>query len=378
MTCDDSIRVAIVGGGLAAASLAFHLGPTFGDRVTLIEREAGPGMHSSGRSAEMIRQAVLPPPVARLARRSAEVLGRAKWARFRPTGSLLLGSEASLTELRDALGESDALPPGADITRAAAHLPPGDLRAALGERAALWTPTDGIVDASSILSHFLDDAARHGVTIRYGTPVEGVVVEDGQVKGVRVDGAFLAADIVVNATGAWVGAFAEGLGALPVGWSVLRRHLAHLGPAADIPRDLPFIWDIDAGWYLRPESRGLLACACDESPSPPCDPQVDRSVLDALGRKLSEAHLPLDRLPVRRCWAGLRTFAPDRTFVIGFDPCLDGFFWMGGLGGHGVTCSWAAGELGARLLAGESPREAESFDPARFLDHSAGEAGAIT
>ncbi len=326
----------------------------------------------------MIRQAVLPPPIARLARRSAAVLASADWARFRATGSLLLGSDASLKALHEALRGKDALSPGCRRSQAAEHLPPGPLRRALANRPALWTPTDGIVDASSILAHFLDDAARHGVEVRCGVPVDGVVIEEGAVRGVRVGGRLVPAEIVVNATGAWVASLAHGTGAVAIPWSILRRHLVHLGPAPDVPEDLPFLWDIDAGWYLRPESRGLLACACDESPSPPCDPDVDRSVLDILGRKLSRAVHPLAQLPVRRCWAGLRTFAPDRTFVIGFDPHIEGFFWMGGLGGHGVTCSWAAGELGARLLQGESPEEAGSFSPARFRAASAGEADSVT
>ena len=36
---------------------------------------------------------------------------------------------------------------------------------------------------------------------------------------------------------------------------------------------------------------------------------------------------------VDRTWAGLRTFAPDRTPVVGFDPRAEGFFWLAGQGG---------------------------------------------
>jgi len=66
-------------------------------------------------------------------------------------------------------------------------------------------------------------------------------------------------------------------------------------------------------------------------------------------------HIPaLGNLTVRRSWAGLRTFSMDQGFVIGPDPRLEGFFWVAGLGGHGMTTSAAVGELATDLLLGRS------------------------
>ena len=52
-------------------------------------------------------------------------------------------------------------------------------------------------------------------------------------------------------------------------------------------------------------------------------------------------------------WAGLRTFAPDRTPVAGFDPRLPGFFWLGGQGGYGFQVSLDLARLGSALMRGE-------------------------
>ena len=53
---------------------------------------------------------------------------------------------------------------------------------------------------------------------------------------------------------------------------------------------------------------------------------------------------------VRRTWAGLRTFSSDRQPVVGFDPELDGFFWLSGQGGYGIMTSPAMGRLAASLI----------------------------
>jgi D-arginine dehydrogenase len=59
-------------------------------------------------------------------------------------------------------------------------------------------------------------------------------------------------------------------------------------------------------------------------------------------------------LPVRRVehsWAGLRTFAPDGTLIIGWDPRIEGFFWLAAQGGYGIQTAPAAAKLAAALVA---------------------------
>jgi glycine/D-amino acid oxidase-like deaminating enzyme len=67
-----------------------------------------------------------------------------------------------------------------------------------------------------------------------------------------------------------------------------------------------------------------------------------------------------------RSWVGQRTFAPDRRFVVGFDPRDDRVFHVAALGGHGVTVSPAIGALAANLLLHPKHRPTNPFDPARL------------
>jgi len=77
-------------------------------------------------------------------------------------------------------------------------------------------------------------------------------------------------------------------------------------------------------------------------------------------------------LAVERKWAGLRSFAPDRLPVYGYDARVEGLFWFAGQGGFGIQTAPAAARFAAQLLTG-APRDAMTerldaalYDPRRF------------
>jgi glycine/D-amino acid oxidase-like deaminating enzyme len=119
--------------------------------------------------------------------------------------------------------------------------------------------------------------------------------------------------------------------------------------------------------YFRPEGEGLLLCACDQQELVPGDPPVDETVKELLAEKI-EKHIPaLSRVSINKAWAGFRTLSADGRFVIGWDPKAVGFFWVAGLGGHGVTTSSSVGELAADLILGGPQQTSAPFSPGRFV-----------
>ena len=100
---------------------------------------------------------------------------------------------------------------------------------------------------------------------------------------------------------------------------------------------------------------------------PPGDTPPVESALELLAEKARNYFPQFADLPIMKSWAGLRTFAPDGRFVIGWDPGVGGLFWVAGLGGHGVTTSGAVGALAAKLLVGGDARRMEALSPARFV-----------
>ena len=70
---------------------------------------------------------------------------------------------------------------------------------------------------------------------------------------------------------------------------------------------------------------------------------------------------------VERKWAGLRSFAPDRLPVYGFDPDEPGFFWFAGQGGFGIQTAPAAALLAKALILEEEMEAAlADIDPATY------------
>jgi D-arginine dehydrogenase len=78
----------------------------------------------------------------------------------------------------------------------------------------------------------------------------------------------------------------------------------------------------------------------------PCDAQPDElGIAMAIDRIEHVTTLQINRVTHR--WAGLRTFAADKTPVVGWDHRATGFFWLAGQGGYGIQTAPALSELAA-------------------------------
>ncbi len=344
--------MAVIGAGFAGVSTAAALARSGVDRGVILEREPLPGAHASGRNAAIARQIESCPELTRLAVEGVSLL-RQKEVDGRPifthTGALYL--------LHD---ESSWIPGPVDSLRDE-HVPVELLSAGYARRrlpflagfnfdVAVFCPTDGVVDIHALLMGLLAEAKSGGFELLTGCGVESVILEGEAVRGVQTSRGEIRAEIVVDASGAWAGRLGRDSRPLPL--KALRRHLFVSGPTERVPPVAPVIWDLDAGYYFRPDGPGLLLCPCDETEHPPCEPAVDPQAQDLLVDKLLRHAPDLADLELRRCWACLRTFAPDRLPVIGWDAEISGLFHVSGLGGFGVSTCLATGDLAAKQIRG--------------------------
>ena len=334
---DHAFDVVVLGGGLAGlsvgAALAGHL------RVCLVETDDFLCRHASGRAAAMFIPTYGSALVTGLARASLAHLAQGLLS---PRPALHLAADAGrLTDLRDR-GRGRVVD-HAEIARLAPGLDPGSHDWAFLEMDA------GVIDLWALIDGFRRDLSRHGVILTGQVPQ--VIERRRERWRVRSPDRTISAGVLVNADGPWADGVARAAGAAPLGLSVLRRSLIEAAPPVGMDvRNWPIVKAADGRGYLRPAGRNVWASGCEEEASPPCDARPDDLAVATAWDRLTLLTGRTGWTPHAR-WAGLRTFAPDRSPVVGWDVGAEGFFWVAGLGGAGVQCAPAIGRCAAALIA---------------------------
>ncbi len=360
-------RVAIVGAGMAGASLAAELAAT--DDVTLLEAEAHPGFHATGRSAAFWSETYGGPLVQPLTTASGPFLHApppdfAPQGFLRTRGELLLARDPAVLEAMAA----DFAATGVPIAWRDPHGVVAGLR---GDWHALWSPGCADIDVGALHAAYLARARRGGATLLCDARLIGAQRTEGRWSLTTAAGDTIVAEVVVNAAGAWADAVAALVGAAPQGIRPYRRTMLQVRVDPPAPADLPLILDAAGGFYFKPEAGGRLWLSPhDETPDRAHD--VAPEEIDvALAIDRFESAIDWRVEAVERRWAGLRSFAPDRLPVYGFDAQAPGVFWCAGQGGFGIQTAPAAAQLCAALLGvGDVPQgvDATVYSPHRLSE----------
>lgn len=350
--------VAIVGAGIAGASLAAAVAPHAS--VLLIEGESAPGYHATGRSAAFWSESYGGPGVQPLTSASGPVLQAGGF--LAPLGSLHIG-RASDSALIDAfLAEFDGTQVALERVDPAAIVPGLRDEWTLGVMEA----SSAYIDVAALHADSIARARRAGAEMIVNAPLRAAARQGGQWRIATVAGDF-AATVLVDAAGAWADPVARLAGAAPAGIQPYRRTMTQLRTDPAVPQGLPLVSDISGNFYFKPETGGRLWLSPhDETPVDPCDVQPEEiDIAIAIDRFQHVVDWKVDA--VERRWAGLRSFAPDRLPIYGFDPQVPGFFWCAGQGGFGIQTAPAGAALAAGLLLGREPDPiAAAIDPAPY------------
>jgi D-arginine dehydrogenase len=332
----EQVDFLVIGAGIAGLSAAARLAAH--GRTVVCEGEDAPGVHASGRSAAFAHFDMDAPLVRALTAASLPLLEEPA-ARPHPALFIALaGQEAALDRVET--GYRQWAPEVERLDAAAAQALVPVLKAgAEGIIGAVLDRSGRKLDAHALLEQHRRALSAAGGSIAVRSPVTALR-HDGTRWIVDTPGASYATRVLVNAAGAWVDAVARIADVPPIGITPLRRTVITF----DVPEGMdvsawPFTKTVGPGFYIEPEGRGrLLACAMDEHPSDPCDAQPEDEDMALAAWRVEEA----TALQIRRLagkWAGLRSFAPDRLPVAGFDPAAPGFFWLAGQGGFGLQTS---------------------------------------
>jgi len=358
--------IVVIGAGMAGASMAAHLSRHAS--VRLLEMEAQPGYHATGRSAALFTESYGNSTIRALTRASRTFFvsppaSFCATALLKPRGVLFIartGQEAALDTFQASVTTADGIE--ARSTSAALGLWP--LLRAEGLVAA-FTTTAADIEVHELHRGYLRAFAAHKGILTTRAEVTGIHREAGAWI-IRTSQETLRASIVVNAAGAWAGEIGRLAGAADIGLQPLKRTACLIeqpcGQGAD---GWPMLLDIEEQFYVKPDAGMLLLSPADETLTLPCDAQADDlDIAIAVDRLERATTLQVKR--VTHTWAGLRSFVADRSPVIGYDPALPAFFWHAALGGYGIQTAPALSRVGAALTLGRAVDEdvlAHGVDP---------------
>jgi D-amino-acid dehydrogenase len=360
-----STRIVVVGGGIVAASAAYHLVREGASVITVEADLPGPATHAGAgiicpwgdQGDETCYQLAAdgahyyPELLAMLAEDGEADTSYAR------VGALCVANEIASLEAIETLLRSrrPARPEIGDV----GLIGPGEPKRAFPPLAAglrgLWISGGARVDGRSIRDSLLRAAERHGAQRMRGTAVL-------DLPGVTVDGEHVSADAVVVAAGAWTAQVCAPLGIrLPIGPQ--RGQIIHVSlPDADtdswpviLPPDDPYLLGFpggrvvfgatreNAGFDYRATVGGvgmMLAAAAEIAPG------------------LADATLLETRI-------GFRPATADGRPLLG--TVANGVIVAAGNGPEGLTAGPWTGRAAAALALGHQPAmDIEPFDPARL------------
>ncbi|OZE93628.1 FAD-binding oxidoreductase [Rhodococcus sp. 15-2388-1-1a] len=348
----NSTDVIVIGGGIGGVSLGYELASD--RRVTLLEREKTLAFHTTGRSAALFLETYGNSTIRALTTASREFLMNPP-EHFRsellaPRPLLQIAAVGRGDALEAMYADVSRLTPDAQLvspTDARAFFPP--LRPELID-CALYEPHSMEVDVHALHQGFVRGLRDRGGRVHTGAGVTQLRRIDGLWHVHTTDGSVHTAPLVVDAAGAWADVVGALAGADPIGLVPMRRSVFMVAAPENLDTaNLATLSDMDEKFYIKPEGAQLLCSPADETPTEPSDARPDELEIARAFDDIAEATTLTGR-HLRSSWAGLRSFVPDRTPVVGFDTKLEGFFWCAGQGGYGIQTCAALARVGASLV----------------------------
>lgn len=362
--------VIVVGCGIVGASCAWHLAEA-GLRVMVLEREPGPAMGSTGKSAAGVRVQFTSEANVLLSLHSLPV-----WREFRdrhgvdvgyrPIGYLLLVPDRDWDRHLESVALQRSLGAPVEVLapqEAVRYVP----LSTAGLGGATFGPWDGVIDPHLATAAWVQMAREAGASFRFRSEVRGIQRQSdlwiAEGDGFRHEAPFL-----VNAAGAWAG----GLGALaglevPVAPKRVQIFLS--APIPD-PRTYPLTIDTGSGVYLRSEGDRILFGLDDHDQatgfSEGLDPEwLEHVLLTGVERFPWWEELGVDP---RGSWWGYYEVTPDHSPLIGAHPDNPSWIDACGFSGHGVMHAPATGLAVSELVSQGEARSlsVDAFSHRRF------------
>ncbi len=382
---DARVKVAVIGGGAAGCSVAYHLTRLGCADVAILEADdltSGSTWHAAGLCTQYHSRLNL----MRLTKASVELYDSGLAADigadvgYHRCGSLRLArTPQRLDELhaRQAMADSLGVPFEIVGPERVAELWP--LAVVGGVLAAAWLPTDGWIDPARLAHAYADGARQRGATIVRHAPVSALSRARGGWT-VETAAGIIVADVVVNAAGQWAREVGRLAGVeLPIS-PLSHQYLATVPVPAVVAldRELPALRDPEGSFYVRQDQGGLLVGPFEREPLTwALDGIPDGFHGRLLEPDLGQVQTVLEAVSLlvpAFADAGIRTvvhgpdgYTPDGLCLMGPVPDVPGFHVLAGFSIFGIVFSGGAGRYAAEwILDGQPSDSMWDVDVRRF------------
>jgi glycine cleavage system aminomethyltransferase T/glycine/D-amino acid oxidase-like deaminating enzyme len=378
----DRAEVVIVGGGVAGASVAFHLAELGITDVLLLERAriaSGTSWHAAGLVARVRGSH----PMTELANYGVDrYRGLADETgidvHFRPTGSLTLAeNEGRMTELQYTAAIARHHGIEAQLLEPSEVLDVWPLASTDGLVGALHQPGDGTVNPGYAGLALAKGAHDRGVVIREDISVTGILTDGRAVLGVRADRGEVKAETVVLACGLWTRDLAATVN-VPIALYAAEHVHVSTDPIEGVHDLLPLVRGLDGYFYARHHAGGLMIGAFEPDGRPRRTDSIPEDwAFGEFGpdwehfapvRANAQRRIPtLKDANFTRFLRAPESFTPDSNFCLGETAEIRNLYVAAGFNSQGIIYAPGAGRaLAAWIREGAPAFDASEVDVRRF------------
>ena len=346
----------IIGSGMAGMSAAYRLSK-YG-KVTVLEKESLLGYHTTGRSAAFFTENYGNKTIRSITKASRFFLENPPSC-FKNVelmsqygGSLFIANK----------NQSDLVDKELDYAKSvSANVFEIDKKEVLNmvpiireeyiDR-ALHEPDSKVMDVDLIHQGFARGLKENNGEILFNAEVINIKKKYG-LWNIKTKNNEFISPIIINAAGAWCDEIAILAECNPLNLSPKRRTVIIFENLSNLnTSEWPVVIDIEDNFYFKSEAGKILASPADETDSPPCDSQPEElDIAMTIDRIENATNFKINKIDHK--WAGLRSFFPDRTPVVGEDPKMSGFYWLAGQGGYGIQTSPGISKIIECLITGK-------------------------
>ena len=383
-TIPKNVRVAIIGGGIAGCSLAYHLGEMGWKDVALFERKtlaSGTSWHAAGLVTQLRNTRTL----IDIARYGTNLYSRLEketgyHVGFNQTGSITVAkTEGRLAELRKiaSLGKSYGIDIEEISVRKAGEMWPGLYTEDL--KGAIYIPKDGQTIPANTALAMARVAQDKGAKIFENVKVLDIETTNNCVSGLITDKGPVKCEYIVNAAGMW----ARQIG-LMCGVNVPlygAEHMYLVTNKINISKDMKSLRVPDDQIYFRrdvSDSDTLLMGGFETLAKPwggdsipedyhfgLLDPDWEHFKIfwEAAIKRVPK----MEQSGINRFYVSAESFTPDNNYLMGEAPEVKNFFVAAGLNSSGIAAGAGVGKAVAEwIVAGYPTMDLAEVDIARF------------